>query len=47
MCMYVLQDYYGQSYYQDPNPEAQEQDESGSSSMFEDEAVSSLLLHII
>ncbi|KAI7799161.1 proline-rich protein PRCC [Triplophysa rosa] len=37
------QDYYGQSYYEDPNPEAQEQDESGSSSMFEDEAFRRLL----
>ncbi|XP_056597567.1 proline-rich protein PRCC isoform X1 [Triplophysa dalaica] len=36
-------DYYGQSYYEDPKPEAQEQDESGSSSMFEDEAFRRLL----
>ncbi|XP_077051307.1 proline-rich protein PRCC isoform X1 [Siphateles boraxobius] len=32
------QDYLEEGYYQDPNPEADEQDESGSSSMFNDEA---------
>lgn len=39
---YVWQDYYGEEYYQDPNSAADEQDESGSSSMFNDEAVSCL-----
>ncbi|XP_073677592.1 proline-rich protein PRCC [Garra rufa] len=32
------QDYYGEGYYQDPNPAADEQDDSGSSSMLNDEA---------
>ncbi|KAK2887564.1 hypothetical protein QQF64_013235 [Cirrhinus molitorella] len=32
------QDYYGEGYSQDPNPAADEQDDSGSSSMFNDEA---------
>ncbi|XP_016425097.1 proline-rich protein PRCC isoform X1 [Sinocyclocheilus rhinocerous] len=33
------QDYYGEGYYQDPNPAADEQEDSGSSSLFNDEAV--------
>ncbi|XP_016133352.1 proline-rich protein PRCC [Sinocyclocheilus grahami] len=32
------QDYYGEGYYQDPNPAADEQEDSGSSSLFNDEA---------
>lgn len=32
------QDYYGEGYFPDPNPEADEQDDSGSSSLFNDEA---------
>lgn len=39
---YVCQDYYGEGYYQGPNPAADEQEDSGSSSMFNDEAVSCL-----
>ncbi|XP_016348128.1 proline-rich protein PRCC-like [Sinocyclocheilus anshuiensis] len=32
------QDYYGEGYYQDPNPAADGQEDSGSSSLFNDEA---------
>ncbi|XP_056336028.1 proline-rich protein PRCC [Danio aesculapii] len=32
------QEYYGEGYYQDPNPGADEEEESGSSSLFNDEA---------
>ncbi|XP_059365172.1 proline-rich protein PRCC-like [Carassius carassius] len=32
------EDYYGEGYYQDPNPAADEQEDSGSSSLFNDEA---------
>uniref|UniRef100_A0A672K7G8 Proline-rich protein PRCC-like n=1 Tax=Sinocyclocheilus grahami TaxID=75366 RepID=A0A672K7G8_SINGR len=32
------QDYYGEGYYQDPNAAADEQEDSGSSSLFNDEA---------
>ncbi len=39
---YVWQDCYGEGYIPDPNPAADEQDESGSSSLFNDEAVSCL-----
>ncbi len=39
---YVWQDYYGEGYFPDTNPAADEQDDSGSSSLFNDEAVSCL-----
>lgn len=39
---YVWQDYLEEGYYQDPNAAADEQGDSGSSSMFNDEAVSCL-----